>query len=298
MAPAAAGAVSALFDNEFLASLEKLSLMTKRARASGDRGTRRGARRGASVEFADHRSYEPGDDYRRIDWNLYARLSKLFIKLYVEEVDLTLSVAVDASGSMAFGTPSKFDTARRIAAALGYVALSGLDRVRIGVASESGYAGFGPARGKRQIFGIFRFLEQATAQGLSDLTKVVAEQKPGGGGVTVLVSDFLSPTGPSDAVYRLLGARQRVVLLQVLAPEEIDPELYGDFLLVDSETGAPIEVTAGPRILAAYKANLRRLQAELASFSKQGPVTFVPVPSDVDVVDLMLSTLPKALVLR
>lgn len=293
-----AGSSGSLFDAAFIAALERLAIVAKRARAAGDRGGRRSQRRGASVEFADHRSYAPGDDVRRIDWNLYGRLDKLFLKLYVEEVDLTVHVIVDASASMSFGTPSKFDTARRLAAALGYVALAGMDRLKLGMLTPSGLTGFGPTRGRAQVFRMLDHLDRAAAGGDADLGDLLLERPPMVGGVTVLISDFLTPTGCAAAVRRYMAAKQRVVCLQVLAPEEISPEIYGDFTLEDSESGATVDVTSGPRALEAYRRSLGKLEAELAGLSRHGPCSYLLVRSDVDVVDFCLRELPRAWVVR
>lgn len=294
----AASATGTLFDAAFLAALDKLAIVAKRARATGDRGGRRSQRRGASVEFADHRSYVPGDDIRRIDWNLYGRLEKLFLKLYVEEVDLTVNVVVDGSASMRFGTPPKFDTARRLAAALGYVALAGMDRLKIGVLGPAGLTGFGPTRGRNQVFRMLDHLDQALAGGDGDLGQALLDRPPAMGGVTVLISDFLTPTGCAAAVRRAMAARQRVVCLQVLAPEELSPELHGDFTLEDAESGATVDVTSGPRALEAYRRSLAKLEAELSGLSRHGPCSYLLVRSDLDIVDFCLTELPKAWVIR
>lgn len=287
-----------IFDAAFLARLEHLSLVAKRVRARGDRGGHRGPRRGASVEFADHRSYNPGDDFRRIDWNLYGRLLKLYMKLYVEEVDLTLSLVLDGSASMAFGTPPKWDSARRLAGALGFLALKGLDRVRLGVHAGAGFTAFGPARGRGRVFALFDFLSACAATGQTDLGRVLRERKPDVGGVTVIVSDFLCETSPVDAVRRLCAVGQRVVLLQVLAREELEPDMLGDLMLEDSESGATVEVTAGGAVLRAYRESLAGLRAELEGLARHGAVTHVLVPSDADVVEMLLTALPRAGVLR
>src|SRR5512135_512067 len=148
-----------LFTEDFLRRLERLSLAARKAVPGLTQGERRSPRRGQSVEFADFRPYAAGDDIRRIDWNAYARLEKFFIKLFVEEEDLTVHFIVDASRSMRWGEPQKLDYAVHAAGALGYVALCGLDRITA-LAVGAGREGvFPPHRGKRQALAYFDYLQ-------------------------------------------------------------------------------------------------------------------------------------------
>ena len=155
-----------LFDETFLRKLERLAILSRRAMAGQLQGERRSPKRGQSVEFADYRPYTPGDDFRRIDWNAYARLERFFIKLFIEEEDLTVHLLVDTSRSMDWGQPNKLWYAVRAAGALGYVALVGLDRVTVTAfgGSENGYVNYlSPRRGKGQALALFSFLGALTA---------------------------------------------------------------------------------------------------------------------------------------
>ncbi|RPI48257.1 MAG: DUF58 domain-containing protein, partial [Chloroflexi bacterium] len=192
-----------LFDEAFLRKLERLAVLSRRAMAGQMQGERRSPKRGQSVEFADFRPYAPGDDFRRIDWNAYARLERFFLKLFVEEQDLTVHLLVDTSLSMDWGEPNKLRFALRAAGALGYVALAGLDRVTVTALGAHGGAEreerkgspgyFPPHRGKQQASALFQFLAGLEARGMVDLRRSLGRyaarsQQPG---PLILVSDLL-----------------------------------------------------------------------------------------------------------
>ena len=174
-----------LFDEPFLRKLERLALLSRRAMAGHYQGERRSPKRGQSVEFADFRPYTPGDDFRRIDWNAYARLERFFIKLFVEEEDLTVHLLVDASRSMDWGEPNKLWYAARAAGALGYVALAGLDRVTVtalGKDQEDNRSHFPPRRGKQPWTPTFH--AEPTASLVGAVTKTVTETADANGHCT------------------------------------------------------------------------------------------------------------------
>src|SRR6187399_2629552 len=154
---------SELFDDDFQRKLESLAIVSRRIFAGRLRAERRSKKRGSGVEFADHRDYVPGDDFRQIDWNVYQRFGRLLVRLFEEEEDLSIYFIVDCSGSMAFGTPSKLDQARRLCAALAYVGLANLDRVTVVAAHENGGSVMPGTRGKNRIFKVFQYLEQLEA---------------------------------------------------------------------------------------------------------------------------------------
>jgi uncharacterized protein (DUF58 family) len=191
-----------LLSPELLRRLEQLQLLAARRAKSALRGERRSRARGLSVEFADHRTYVAGDDLRYLDWNLYGRLDRLFLKLYEEERELPVRIFLDASESMTFGEPAKFDFARQVAAAVGYVALCGFDRVSVIAFPERdadvlARRGLRSVRGRKSAFAFFKNLETLTAGGPADLNAalrrgaVEARQA----GVAVVLSDFLDPAG-------------------------------------------------------------------------------------------------------
>src|ERR1051325_2548041 len=154
-----------IFDDEFLKKLEYLNIISKRLFAGQLRAERRSRKRGSGLEFADYRSYVAGDDFRHLDWKAYLRLNRLILRLFEEEQDLPIYMFVDSSQSMDFGTPSKLDYARRVAAALCYVGLANLDRVHVVCFAGNIASELSSQRGKQQIFNVFRFLTDIAPAG-------------------------------------------------------------------------------------------------------------------------------------
>ncbi len=181
-----------LLTPDFLRKIERLSLVAKRVFPGQLRGERRSTKRGSSVEFADYRNYAVGDDFRRVDWNVYARLEKLFLKLFVEEEDLHVYVLIDASRSMEFGDPSKLLYAKRVAAALSYIALGNLDRVGLAALSDGMASILTPKRGKQSAFGVFEWLKSVKPSGATQLAQSIRDfslrtSRPG---LAIVISDF------------------------------------------------------------------------------------------------------------
>ncbi len=290
----AGGAADVLFDEAFLRRLEQLELASRRLTAGRMKGERRSVRRGQSVEFADYRSYTHGDDLRQLDWNVYARLEKLFIKLFVEEEDVTVHVLVDASRSMDFGEPNKLTFARRAAGALAYLGLAHLDRVSVAFLGEGRAVTLRPLRGKARVFEVFRFLAEPRAERLTGLAAAARDYagRLRGRGPLILISDLMDP-GYSDALRDLAGTRCQLSVLHVLAPEELDPDVPPDARLVDNETGQGIEVTGDDDLVDRYRTRLGEWQAELAAFCSRRGGAYVSVPSDVDLADLLFDVLRR-----
>ena len=247
-----------LLEPSLLRRLEALALQVRRAVSGQMGGERRSRRRGQSVEFADFRNYTPGDDFRLIDWNAYARLDRFMLRLFVAEEELPLSVFVDLSGSMDWGKPNKAETARQLAGAIAYVALAALDRVRITVFAEGPTSGGTPYRGRRAAAELFRRLQSFPAGGVTNYQKLVwpiGRQRPG---MSVLISDGLGEPGVDVALSALQRARQEGAVLQLLAPQELTPEWSGDARLRDAETGLEREFTATPLTQDAYRRALQQ----------------------------------------
>jgi uncharacterized protein (DUF58 family) len=299
-----------LFDEPFLRKLERLAILSRRAMAGQLQGERRSPKRGQSVEFADFRPYAPGDDFRRIDWNAYARLERFFIKLFVEEEDLTVHLLVDTSRSMEWGEPDKLWYAVRAAGALGYVALAGLDRVTVtafGDEVSHGARYFAPRRGKRQALALFSFLQSLAAGGRTDLAPrlrayAAAAMQPG---PLLLFSDLLDD-GWADGLRALASRGFEVTVLHILAPDEIRPDastwlsagLPGDFKLLDAETGADVEITADYDLLERYQDNLAAWRAELRHFCGARGMHYVPVETSVPFEELLFAWLRRQGVLK
>ena len=283
-----------LFDEAFLRRLEQLELASRRLTAGRMKGERRSVRRGQSVEFADYRTYASGDDLRQLDWNAYARLEKLFVKLFVEEEDVTVHVLVDASRSMDFGEPNKLDFARRAAAALAYLGLAHLDRVSVAYLGDGHASLLRPLRGKSRVVEVFRFLASPREErrtGLADAARDYAS-KLRGRGPLILISDLMD-AGYLEALRSLAGTRCQLSILHVLAPEELVPDVAPDARLVDSETGVGIDVSADTDLVERYQERLAGWQAELSDFTSRRGGAYVPVPSDLELADLLFDVLRR-----
>jgi uncharacterized protein (DUF58 family) len=260
-----------LFDSEFLAKLEHLCLLAQRIFRGVHRAERRSRHLGSSLEFADYRNYVHGDDPRTIDWNVYGRLGRLFVKLFEEEEDLQVSILLDCSPSMGWssGRITKFDQARKIAAALAYIALANLDRVHLFSFDDRLTVDSGLGRGKSQFHRLLKFLselkptERATA-----LYPVIQRftQQNSRRGLAVVVSDFFDLAGYQTALNLLRFQRFEIQLVQVVDPEEIDPGISGDFELEDCETGRRMEVNCNQSVRAAFKMEVQRFQESLRRY--------------------------------
>lgn len=241
-----------LLEPALLRRLEGLALRVRRAVSGQMGGERRSRRRGQSVEFADFRNYTPGDDYRLIDWNAYARLDRFMLRLFVAEEELPLNIFLDLSGSMDWGKPNKAETARRLAGAIAYVALAALDRVRLTVFADGPTSGGAPYRGRRAAAGLFSRLQSFPAGGTTNYARLVwpiGRQRPG---MSVLISDGLGDPGMDAALTALQRARQEGAVLQILAPQEMTLDWTGDARLKDAETSLEREFTATPLTQGAY----------------------------------------------
>jgi uncharacterized protein (DUF58 family) len=276
--------VSSLLTPDFLRRLGRLRLAVRRKFAGSSAGSRRSLKRGSSAEFAEHRPYYPGDDVRRIDWNAYARLEELVLRLFVAEDDLTLYLLVDRSASLGVGAPdTKLDVAKRIGAGLGYVALSGSERVTVlPFADRLGWP-LAPMRGRRRIGALLRYLEAVELGAETDLSRAVDEflarsPRPG---LVAVVSDFLDPGGFKRPLDRLLAARHEPVLFHVLDREELDPTPGGDLVLVDAETGSRIEVSLDERAVRAYRKRLETFIEQIAAYAKQRGLFYQRVGANV-----------------
>jgi uncharacterized protein (DUF58 family) len=261
-------------------------------------GERRSPRRGTSVEFADYRAYTPGDDFRQIDWKLYGRMDRFFLKLFVAEEELTVHLLLDTSASMDWGEPNKLDYARQAAAAFGYVALSGLDRVTVAAFGASG-ARLRGVRGKRGAIPLLDFLGRIPAggsAGLADACRRYAQEAPRGGPL-LLCSDLMD-AGWQDALKILTTRSFEVTVLHMLAPQELHPELDGDFRLLDAEGGEPVEISADPQVMKRYDEQLHAWQAEIERYCQGRNMNYIAVDTSTPIDDLVLSTLRQRGVLR
>jgi len=316
-----------LLDPIFLRKLERLRIQARRAFPGTMRGERRSTRRGASVEFRDFRKYEVGDDFRHVDWSIFARLERLMLRQFVEEEDVRIDILLDQSRSMHFGEPmTKFDFARRAAAALAFLAVSSLDRVGVATFDSDLRSQIRALRGRGHLHSVLSFLEglspvreqsepsedgstegerprpqrggvahRGVAEEVRTLSAVIRRYQRSAvrPGILFVISDFLD-AGDFRVEMKLLAQRGfDLNLIQVLAPDELQPQLRGDLMLVDSESGSAREVTVNERVLAAYRSALDAYTTSLASFCRVTGIGYAMVAADVSFEDVLLTNLVK-----
>jgi uncharacterized protein (DUF58 family) len=280
-----------LLDPAFMTKLDQLALVSKKIFAGKLRGERLTKRKGESVEFADYRQYVAGDDLRFLDWNIYARLEKLFIKLFLQEEDLHVSILVDSSKSMNWGDPNKGLYARRVAAAVAYIGLVNFDRVSLHTYSQGLQKQLSGVRGRRWMFKVMEFLSSVEFDGASDLAltgKQFAIRHPQPG-IVIVLSDFFEKGGYQEGLKYLLGRRYDLYTVQMLSPEEIEPTLAGDLRLTDVEDEDAAEVTIGRALLNRYRHNLHAYCSTLRDYCSRRGVSYLFTSTKVPFDQIVLS---------
>jgi uncharacterized protein (DUF58 family) len=288
--------VSALLDPGFARELEALRRRLSVRARSGSGGERVAARRGSSAEFLEHRPYAAGDDLRRMDWLAFARTGAPVLKLFRAEEDVVVRLVVDASGSLDFGDPPKLLVAKRLAAAIGYMALASSERAQVLAAAEGLVRVREPVRGRGALASLLRELDEVTASRGTDLARaidgaVLRAERPG---MLVVTSDFFDPGPFDDALGRAAAAGHDVALVQVLAPEEIDPPWDGDLALEDAESGATLDVTLDDRAAEAYRERLEGLFAMLRATAKRLRAPYVRVQTDEPLLEAVRRFVSRA----
>lgn len=288
------------FDETFLKRLESLSVVSRKVVAGRAKGERRSFRKGAGVEFQDYRPYVTGDDLRYVDWNIYSRLDRLLLKLYVEEEDLCVHLLVDGSASMGFGRPPKLDYALQVAAALGYIGLTNLERVALGYFSGKLTHMLRPRRGRGQIFPLLDFLSSVAAAGPTDLNGCLADYalRSRVPGIAVVLTDLLDPGGYADGLKALLRRRFEVFLMHVVSEEELQPSLRGDLTLLDAEGGPSCEVSLDRAALEGYQQRLHGHYAAVERFCAGHRINYLRTSTAVPFQDLILRHLRRGGFLR
>jgi len=272
-----------------LAKLETLELVSRKIFRGRMKGERRSRRKGQSVEFADFRNYVPGDDVRFIDWNTYARLDRLFLKLFMEEEDLHFYTLIDASRSMDFGEPTKFHYAKQLAAALGFVGLVRSDRVKIETLGHSGVRAAPVLRGRSSLWQMLDYLEPIQPGETASLAEGVKDfcLRNSGKGIVVLVSDLMDKAGYESALRYLLAQAMDIYVIHVLSAEELDPEMQGDLELVDCEDGDIAEITVSAPLLKRYKQTLAAFIASARDFCNRRGIVYLLAKNEVPVDQLV-----------
>ena len=247
-----------LLDQDMMKRLEQLSLISRKISTGRLKGERRSRRRGSSTDFADYRNYVAGDDLRFLDWKIYGRLERLFIKLFLEEEDLRVNILIDTSPSMRFGNPEKLLYAKRVAAALGHICLNRMDSLTVKTFGDRLIQSYGPKRGKVNSRRYFEFLSSI---GPGDETALLNSfkafaQSTSGKGMAIVISDFYDFAGYEEAFRQLFARDFEVLAIHVLSPEELKPEHQGDIRLVDCEFGLTTDVSMGRSISDLYERTL------------------------------------------
>ncbi|MPZ43961.1 MAG: DUF58 domain-containing protein [Betaproteobacteria bacterium] len=289
-----------VFDDAFLHKLEQLELLARKIFRGLLRGERTTSRRGRGLEFSDFRHYWPGDDFRHIDWNIYSRLDQLYLKLHASEEDVTLHLIVDSSASMAFGEPSKFDHARRLAAALAYIALNNLDRVAVSAFAGALGASLPPTKSRKHVAGLLAFLASLPCAGPTRFGTALREfaTRTRSPGLVILISDLLGLSEVQDGIEALRHGGHDVVVIQLLAESEIDPPLDGALQIVDAETGNELEVTVDPELRRLYRQRLERQLQEIESFCRRRGVEYLRASTAIGFEDVVLKYLRQGTHLR
>ena len=299
-----------LFDSAFLAKLEQLHLLAKRIFRGERRAERRSRQTGASLEFADYREYTPGDEPRSIDWNAYGRLERLFVKLHEQEQDLPVTFLVDCSASMRWlaeenaDALSKFDHARRLCAALAYIALANLDRVNIHFFAASPLGELGVARGKAQFHSVLKFLDAPPeADGPTRLLNAAQAltQRARRRGLVFVLSDLFDPRGYEEPLSLLRHSQFDVHVLQILAPQELVPAATGDLSLRDiemGEAGTAMDITANDKLLRRYREEITKFNDALEAFCLRRGIAFAQVMTDTPLEDIVLRALRDGVMIR
>ena len=280
-----------LFDPAFLSRLEYLALAAKRIVRGELRGERPTQVRGSGVQFADFREYQPGDDFRYVDWHAYARIGQLLLKLFEEEQDLHVYFLLDHSRSMGQGAPSKSWFAKRLTAALAFIALSNLDRAGVSLFHHSVVRELSMARGKDRILSMLSFLkESGDGEGSTDLAQTVKEflNRNRRQGVVVLISDLFDDRGYRDALDCLRYARHQVMIMHVIAEKDRNPSLRGDVDLEDAETGVRRAIIISERSLAAYRKSFDRFLEGVNAYGQKHEVPILQVQTDQDLEKVVL----------
>lgn len=282
-----------LLSPEFLAQLERLELVTRKVFRGRMKGERRSKRKGQSVEFADFRNYVPGDDLRFIDWNTYARLDRLFLKMFLEEEDLHFYALIDTSLSMDFGEPTKLWYAKQLAAALGFIGLVRADRVRIETLNQPARMQAPVLRGRASIWRMLAYLDAIEASGQTSLTEGVRNfcLRNSGKGIVVLISDLMDKNGYQDALRYLVAQRMDAYIIQVFSQEELEPDVKGDLRLIDVEDDDVAEVTISAPLLKRYKETLNAFVAGAREFCNRRGMSYILAHNQLPVEQLVINYL-------
>jgi uncharacterized protein (DUF58 family) len=284
------------FDTDFLRKLERLHLVAKRLSWAGAKGEHAASRKGFSLEFSDYRRYQHGDDLRYVDWNIYRRLERLLLKVFIAEEEMNIYLLVDTSRSMAEGNPPKIDYAKKVAAALGYIGLKNLDRVGGASFSTRLQAPLTLGRGRKQILSLFRFLGGLSCAGETNLRAAIHAftnlfPHPG---FVVVVSDLFDPAGWRAALEELSAKRYQVLVVHVVDDQEIQPKPWGDIALVDIEAGHERKFFLDAELVRRFQAELNRYFEDIETICAGRRIDYLRTTTRAPFDEFVLQTLRHA----
>lgn len=279
-----------LFNDEFVRAIGQMRIVARQAPPAGRHAEHRSRDLGSGMEFRDFRPYVPGDDLRRVDWNLYRRSGRLFLRLFEEPEDLPVSILLDASDSMFFETPPRADAARQVAAAIAAVALNQQDRVSLFTFGRDLVAPMPVLSGKAALPRMFAHLERIRASGPTNLVRAARrfaarQRRPG---LAVVISDFFDPLGMTRVTEALGSLRHRLALIRVVRASDAAPDLHGELRLLDCEDGgghAVVDVSVTQENLARYRRAYREFEETLGRFATRRRAAYASIDADVPVLD-------------
>jgi uncharacterized protein (DUF58 family) len=282
-----------LFDTDFLKKLELLRLTSNRIYHGQGRGEHSTVKMGTSLEFSDYRNYQVGDDFRYIDWNIFSRLDRLFLKVFTAEEDLSIHILLDTSQSMGYGEPPKIDYARRVAAALGYIGLTNLDRVGITTFAAGIQDSTVPRRGRDHFLSLLEYCERLACGGETDFNRSLMEYSFRGKrvGLAIVISDLLDPKGFERGLEALRFARYDVLLVQILDEEELRPTYAGPLRLRDLETNQEQRLTIDEFLLTHYRERVQKWCSQIEDFCLKGQIEYLRASTLIPFEDLILKYL-------
>lgn len=282
-----------IFDSQFFKKLNTLRFSMNMRLSQGLSGIRKSSAKGSSVEFSDFREYMPGDDVRRIDWNAYGRMDRLFIKEFMEEKEAVFHIFIDTSKSMCFGEQPKSTMALRIAGALSYIILNNLDRVSVSAVKEDSLTVGKGLAGRKALQRILTELESFEFAGGTSLSQAIRSRDIRGKGVSVIISDFLDPAGIGEGVRYLKYKKQDIILIHIMAGEETDIRIEGTVDLRDMETGEKLRVTMSNTAIRNYTGRLKAFRQHMERISKKYQLQYLFVRSDEELEKVLLEGMKK-----
>jgi uncharacterized protein (DUF58 family) len=281
------------FDTEFLKKLERLRLIAKRLTWANAKGEHASSRRGFSLEFSDYRKYQQGDDLRYVDWNIYRRLDRLLLKVFTADEEMNVYLLVDTSRSMAEGTPTKIDYAKKVAAALGYIGLKNLDRVGGAAFSSALHASLTLGRGRKQVLSLFNFLSKLPCHGETNLRASIHSftnlfPHPG---LTIIISDLFDPVGWRAALEELATKKYQLLVIHILDPQEINPKPWGDVALNDVESGRERRFFLDTDLIRRFQKELSDYFNEIETVCSSRRIDYLKTTTELPFDEFVLQTL-------